>query len=373
MAKKSNFPGVAASFKTNTESLLNEASKALAVQSERIKWLSISEVYPHPEENNIYDIDELDALARDISERGIQNALRVIPRDGGGYTIVGGHRRYEANKLAISKYGYVNGQTVPCVVGTPPKPGRDFEVVEQMILDNLQRVKSDYTRMMEIVTYKELTEKRRKLGEDIPVIRDRIKERLGASDSEITRYEKIQSSLIAPLMEHYKRKMITTTVAYEIAKMPDECQSFLASEWSGDEVLSISILNTLTARYLAQAAPQSAAEEMSGASAEEKENIDPMHAPENSHVADAQEEVKRKKEAEDPCPPAPEDIGDGWNLLATSYSKMTHNVDKEKLKSLSNKQQQKLWKKLQRQMAALIALEQELKSLGLLGGDKCGI
>lgn len=340
MPKK--FSGVGASFAHNTNNLLNEASRSMAVQSSSIKWLPVEQVKPNPEEDDMYDVDSLDALARDIAKRGIQNPLQVVPLGEGEYRITGGHRRRAANIIALEKYGYENGEKVPCIIGKPPQEGREFESTEAMILDNLQRVKTDFNRMMEIIKFKACTERRKALGEDIPVVRERVKERLDVSDTEITRFEKIYNSLNPKLMPYYREQKIATSVAYEIARMDGEVQEFIVSHWDTEETLNMPLMNSITAKYYDNLAKEKAAE--------------------NSE--EGASEAKRKAVVV----PKPESIGEGMDMLQKSISHITDMLGSEQAQQLNKKDTAKILRRIHKEMSVLLTLQNDLARLGLTGG-----
>lgn len=257
------FPGIGNSFKTNSQTLLNEASQKMALRSEKELRLPIEDIIRNKFESEVYDFslgesvadDSLEALALDISKRGIQHAIRVMPAEDGKYEIVSGHRRYAANLIAVNKYGYAEGNFIPCVIESIPPAGRDFEIKERLILDNLQREKTDYERMREIVIYKECVEVRRTLGEDIVSVRDTIKAALGLSDATITRFLKVSTSLIPSLMEAFHEGKIAATVAYEIACLPSDEQSRISEKWNKEDEPTLTLSRVSQILHTQESAP----------------------------------------------------------------------------------------------------------------------
>lgn len=72
---------------------------------ESIKFISICELYPFPENPyKVLDNEELQAMTDSIKDYGIITPLVVRPRDEGGYEIISGHRRMAAaQKAGIEK------------------------------------------------------------------------------------------------------------------------------------------------------------------------------------------------------------------------------------------------------------------------------
>lgn len=109
----------------NTETVMSNEPQ------ERIVWIDIDRLNPHPD-NPRKELGDLEELAASIKAKGILQNLTVVERDDGDYTIIIGHRRYAASRIAgLTK--------LPCVVAdmTPA------EQVQTMLLENMQR--SDLT------------------------------------------------------------------------------------------------------------------------------------------------------------------------------------------------------------------------------------
>ena len=96
-----------------------------------MQYIAIEQMHPHPD-NPRKDLGDLTELTASIKQSGIYQNLTVVPREAGGYTVVIGHRRRAAAKLAgLTK--------LPCIV-------TDMSYKEQlstMLLENMQR--SDLT------------------------------------------------------------------------------------------------------------------------------------------------------------------------------------------------------------------------------------
>lgn len=73
-----------------------------------ITQISVNLIDPHPE-NPRKDLGDLTELAESIKANGIMQNLTIIPKDGGRYTVVIGHRRLAAAKKA-------GLATVPCAI-----------------------------------------------------------------------------------------------------------------------------------------------------------------------------------------------------------------------------------------------------------------
>ena len=105
--------------------------------SNEVVWIEIRELYPHPD-NPRKDLGDLTELADSIKANGILQNLTVVPRIvtgeitgetwQKGYTVIIGHRRLAAAKLAGLK-------ELPCIVA-------DMDLRDQvrtMLMENIQR------------------------------------------------------------------------------------------------------------------------------------------------------------------------------------------------------------------------------------------
>lgn len=96
-----------------------------------IQMISIADLHPH-KDNPRKDLGDLSELTESIKVNGIFQNLTVTPRPEGGYTVIIGHRRMEAAKLA--------GLTeLPCAVVDMDERMQ----LSTMLLENMQR--SDLT------------------------------------------------------------------------------------------------------------------------------------------------------------------------------------------------------------------------------------
>ena len=344
MASKSGFPGVQVLLNNGAANILNETSRQMAVKSGKVTFLSLEQLQESPHESKIYTVrvtDDIKALARDIARRGVQDALRVIPIDAETYEIVSGHRRFAAITYAVNELGYEGGEEIPCIISARPYKGREFETTENIILDNLQREKSDFERMMEIVEFKKCTELRKEAGEPIPNVRERIELCLGVSNSEITRFVKIYTSLNERLMDAFREQAIAGTVAYQVANLDDECQEYIAESWNREEnpVLTLALVNVATAQFLAPATQALIQEE----------NADKKQNPAKTSM------------------PVVKSIGEGMEMLEGAYKGIFRSLNANV--RISKKAENKILKKISRHMSQLVALQNELALMGLRPDD----
>lgn len=158
-----------------------------------IEYISVEKLYPHPD-NPRKDLGDLTELSESIKASGIYQNLTVVPRSAGGYTVIIGHRRLAASKLA----GLAE---VPCVVDLNMS---EKEQLATMMLENMQR--SDLTfyeqaqgfqLMMDLgETVESISEK---TGLSKSTVRNRVK--IAKYDKEIMR----KAAERQPTMEQYMK------------------------------------------------------------------------------------------------------------------------------------------------------------------------
>lgn len=131
----------------------------------RLVYLPVSELHPHPS-NPRLELGDLSELAESIRARGVMQNLTVVPREGGGYLILIGHRRHAAAAL-------VGLSVLPCVVvDLSPK-----EQLGVMLLENIQR--SDLTAYEQARGFQMMID----LGESVASVSDKT----GFSESTVRR------------------------------------------------------------------------------------------------------------------------------------------------------------------------------------------
>lgn len=93
-----------------------------------IVMININRIYPHPD-NPRKDIGDVSELAASIKESGLMQNLTVVPKNSTEYTVIIGHRRLAASRLA--------GLTeVPCAI----RQMSEKEQLATMLAENMQRV-----------------------------------------------------------------------------------------------------------------------------------------------------------------------------------------------------------------------------------------
>ena len=194
------------------------------------------------------DSADLLATAKDIAEAGIQEPL-IVYKSGDKYVILSGNRRFAASALAKEQYPeqyreYRGG--LPCIVQAAPVNDQDLR--KRMIKNNLQREKTPFVRMREIAVYNQMVTEEQETKGGGTNIREVVCRDLGVSQSEVTRYLKISSDLIPPLMDAFSKRKISTNVAHQLAAEAREIQEYVFENWNFERALTGAELHQLVAQ-----------------------------------------------------------------------------------------------------------------------------
>ena len=175
---------------TNTETTENVEKKLV--------YVPISELYPHPD-NPRKDLGDLTELAESIKVKGVMQNLTVVPRAEGGYTVIIGHRRMGASKLA--------GLTeLPCVITEMSEQ----EQIGTMLLENMQR--SDLTMYEQAQAFQMMLD----FGESL----DSIAEKTGFSKTTVRRRIKL-AELDGDKLKKASSRQITLEDLDRLSKIED--------------------------------------------------------------------------------------------------------------------------------------------------------
>jgi ParB family chromosome partitioning protein len=99
------------------------------VAAGELRALPVEDIAPNPDQpRRRFDEDGLAALAESLKERGVLQPVLVRPRDGGGYELIAGERRWRAARIA-------GLATVPAIV----RPGDDAASLELALIENMAR------------------------------------------------------------------------------------------------------------------------------------------------------------------------------------------------------------------------------------------
>ncbi len=184
---------------TTTDDIDIDFDPGIALTGELLE-LSVDDLHP-ADDNPRSDLGDLDGLAASIAAVGILEPLIVVERViAGGYTIVAGHRRHAAARLA-------GLTTVPCVVREMTTEQR----MEAMLVENLQReglTPLDEARAMQWLV--DLGHTQRQIAERVGCNQSHVSRRLA-----LTKLPEAATKLVVDGKLHLRQ-------AEELAALPDE-------------------------------------------------------------------------------------------------------------------------------------------------------
>ena len=187
--------------------------------------------------NNFYSLDGVSELAANIELIGLQQPLRVrqSPIDSKMYTIVSGHRRCAAIRLAIKEDGREDLRSVPCIV----EQAAESSAMQELRLiyanaDTRKMSSADISRQAERVEM--LLYQLKEEGVEFPGrMRDHVAEACRVSKSKLARLKVIREKLIPEFETFWQDGVLNETVAYAIAQVAPNIQLRLSKIWTTAE------------------------------------------------------------------------------------------------------------------------------------------
>lgn len=103
--------------------------------------ISLEEIDPNPDNETIFNMNDIDRLATVIRTQGFSGAIDVFKKPDGRYEISSGHRRYYAMKE-------IGEKTIPCLVSSMPS---DIQRASKLLTSNIhnrQMTPMDYANAL---------------------------------------------------------------------------------------------------------------------------------------------------------------------------------------------------------------------------------
>lgn len=205
----------------NIKNLLNEESLK-GVKNDR-KKIHYTNLVPNPK--NTYSISDIEELADSIEDSGLLQNLVVKPNEDDTYTIVSGHRRWNATKLLAEERGKKEFAELECLV--LPKDEDELQTLLKLHTTNLlARSISEYEKMQAIKElediYSQLAEKGLKPKGKI---RDLIAEQVDLKPTQVQKYMSIAKKADEETLSELEEGTITVEQAYKQAVSEKEDNS----------------------------------------------------------------------------------------------------------------------------------------------------
>ena len=201
-----------------------------------------------PSKGNFYSPEIVNEIAESILQFGQLQPALIDVRDGKEYVLLGHTRRLAYIKLI--EEGHEEFKKMRCEIfprkEIEEKYGEDADTVIELIdiQGNLQRNKTDWQKMMELIRTEAIVKKMKKPGRII----DLAAKTLRMSGSQARRYKAIYNNLCKQLMDEFEKNNIRGNVAYELSKLSPEFQKQACEIFQRDETVSLEDVKKLQAQ-----------------------------------------------------------------------------------------------------------------------------
>ncbi len=187
------------------------------------------------DQNNFYQLSDLDALADNIATVGLQQPIRVRDGENGHVVIVSGHRRTAAIRKLVEE-GRTDLREVPCI----RERGEASPALQELRLiyansSTRDLSSAEISRQAEKV--RELLYQLQEEGYEFPGrMRDHVAEACKISRAKLARLDAIRNNLAPNIRKVYwegpKDKSLTESTAYELSRLPAEMQNGIVSAYT---------------------------------------------------------------------------------------------------------------------------------------------
>lgn len=190
----------------------------------QIQMVSIDMIVP--DENNFYELSELEELAASIAMCGLQQPLLVRPMEGDESQVIitSGHRRHAALKMLIEQDGREDLRDVPCIVA-PAGENPKLTQLKLIMANSTARKLSSADTAKQAEQIESLLYELKEDGFDFPGrMRDHVAEACKVSAGKLARLKMIRSGLIPQLMRLWEIGKIADNAAELLAKQTPRVQ-----------------------------------------------------------------------------------------------------------------------------------------------------
>lgn len=197
------------------DDILGEQSKAQAMPGMVVVQLPIEDIIPNPD-NEIYNIGDVSMLVADIADKGLRQALEVIPADGGKYMLIAGHRRWTACRQLYDG-GDKRFARLPAVV--KQSEGRDEDLISLITSNATARELTDGERLKQYRALKGALERKKAAGKLEGRVRAEMIRLTGDGAGTLGRLNAILEHCIPEVIQMVEHGEIGLTRAYECSKL----------------------------------------------------------------------------------------------------------------------------------------------------------
>lgn len=190
------------------------------------------------DQNNFYQLSDLDALADNIATVGLQQPVRVRDGENGHVVIVSGHRRTAAIRKLVEE-GRTDLREVPCIRerGEASPALRELRLI---YANSSTRALSSSEISQQVEKVRDLLYQLKEEGYEFPGrMRDHVAEACKISKSKLARLDVIRKSLDASIRKAYwdgpHSKSLSEDAAYTLSRLPVDIQRQVVDAYRGQD------------------------------------------------------------------------------------------------------------------------------------------
>lgn len=199
----------------SVDDILGAQSKAQAMPGMVVVQLPIEDIIPNPA-NEIYNIGDVSMLVADIADKGLRQALEVIPADGGKYMLIAGHRRWTACHQLYDG-GDKRFSRLPAVV--KQSEGKDEDLISLITSNATARELTDGERLKQYRALKGALERKKAAGHLEGRVRAEMVRLTGDGAGTLARLNAICEHCIPEVIQLVESGEIGLSRAYECSKL----------------------------------------------------------------------------------------------------------------------------------------------------------
>ena len=241
------------------ENKLKTATAKTTVADKRIKteYINIDDIKPYPRQNEVYgseddeaSLQKLDELKASIKAVGVLQNIVVKENPDGGYTMLSGHRRWQACK-SLAAEGYTDKQLIPATVLRNSKDIEDR--FKFLTMNSTIRNKNNYQTMQEMLELDDILEKFQKDNGKLDITkRKALAEITSLSEATIAKMKAIKNNLQDFLMNLFRENKISFIAAYEASSLSEVGQKALMSVYMREDRIKLADVKYIKAEEARQ-------------------------------------------------------------------------------------------------------------------------
>lgn len=193
---------------------------------EQIEYIALALI--DGDSGNFYSLSEIESLANNIATIGLQQPLRLRknPTEEGRYLVVSGHRRREALML-LAKEEPERWNEVACIVQCDTVSPA-MQQLRLIFANSDTRKMSSADISEQAVQVEKLLYQLKEEGHEFPGrMRDHVAQVVQVSKTKLARLKVIRENLAKCWQSAYKKGDLNESVAYDLAKLPEDDQKRL--------------------------------------------------------------------------------------------------------------------------------------------------